>query len=140
MTSYELIVLFAFIVTFITTLLGWIFTYRSQRKTHQEIARLAEQIQSMMREMFENDAPRYLDNDILSLSTEEMKDLTLWYSKAKVWFLKGKGTAVDWENKHLREEIALPIRQKLANARNELDIKNAFDLRKVKPQSDDGDV
>ena len=79
----------------------------------------------------------FLDSDKL-LSTEEMKDLTLWYSCAKRWFLKGKGTAVDWENKHLREEIALPIRQKLANAKNELDIKNAFDLRKVKPPNDVG--
>ena len=136
MTSYELIGLFAFIVMFIATSVGWIFTYRSQRKTQQAIAKLAEQIQGMMAQMLEVDAPKYLDSDMLFLSTEEMKDLTLWYSKAKAWFLKGKGTAVDWENKHLREEIALPIRKKLANAKNELDIMYAFDLRKAKPPSD----
>lgn len=138
MTSYELICLFASIVTFLITLTGWIFTYRSQRKTQQAIANLAEQIQGMKRDKFEDDAPKYLESSILLLSTEEMKDLTLWYSKAKTWFLKGKGTAVDWENKYLREEIALPIRQKLANAKNELDIKNAFDLQKSKPPRNDG--
>ena len=137
MTSYELIGLFAFIVTFITTLVGWTFTYRSQRKTQQAITKLAEQIEDMMRGSLEDDAPKHLDSNLL-LSTDEMKDLTLWYSKAKSWFLKGKGTAVDWENKHLREEIALPIRQKLANAKNELDIQNAFDLRKAKPPRDRG--
>lgn len=136
MTSYELIGLFAFIITSITTLVGWIFTYRSQRKTQQAIAKLSEQIQVMIGDKYEDDAPKYLDSDILLLSPEEMKDLGLWYTKAKAWFLKGKGTAVDWENKHLREEIALPIRQKLANAKSELDIKNAFDLRKAKPPSD----
>ena len=81
----------------------------------------------------EDDAPKYSDSNTLLLSIDEMNDISLWYSKARVWFLKGKGSAVDWENKHLREEIALPIRQKLAAARSELDIKNAFDLRKAKP-------
>lgn len=64
----------------------------------------------------------------LELSADELKDLALWYSKAKAWHLKGKGAAVDWENKHLREEIAAPIRIKLADAKNELDIVQAFEL------------
>lgn len=63
-----------------------------------------------------------------SLTPDELKDLTLWYSKAKAWHLKGKGNAVDWENKHLSEEIAAPIRVKLAQAQNELDIVKAFEL------------
>jgi len=136
MTSYELIGSFAFIVVFITTLVAWIVTYRTQRKTQQEIAKLAEQIHDMMGDTYEANISKYLDSD-KSLSIEEMKELALWYSCAKRWFLKGKGTAVDWENKHLREEIASPIRQKLAIATTELDIKNAFDLRKAKPPSDD---
>ena len=80
------------------------------------------------------DAPKYS-----GLSAEELKDLALWYSKAKTWHLKGKGNAVDWENKHLREEVAAPIRMKLANAKNELDIMHAFSLHNAKPTSD-GDV
>jgi hypothetical protein len=42
MTNSELISLFAIIVTLLTTLIGWIFTYRSQRKTQQEVAKLNE--------------------------------------------------------------------------------------------------
>lgn len=80
----------------------------------------------------------------VELTPDEVKDLSLWYSKAKSWNLKGKGNAVDWENKHLREEIAAPIRQKLADARNELDIVKAFEIgRRSKPapvavRNDDG--
>ncbi len=62
----------------------------------------------------------------LDLSADELKDLALWYSKSKAWFLKNKGSAVDWENKHLREEIAAPIRLKLAEAKTEFDIMAAF--------------
>ena len=65
----------------------------------------------------------------LDLSADELKDLALWYTKAKAWQAKGKGNAVDWENKHLREEVAAPIRMKLAEARNEYDIMQAFEMR-----------
>ncbi len=64
----------------------------------------------------------------LDLSADELKDLALWYSKAKAWHLKGKGNAVDWECKYLREDVAAPIRLKLAEAQNELDIADAFKL------------
>ena len=75
----------------------------------------------------------------VTLSPDETKDLALWYSKAKAWSIKGKGTAVDWENKHLREEIAAPIRIRLADAKNELDIVKAFEIGKHhdKPAQDD---
>ena len=136
MTNSELISLFAFMITFITTLAGWIFTYRSQRKTQQMIAKLEEQMQDMMGHIPKDDAPKYSDSSMLLLSADELKDLSLWYSKAKAWHLKGKGNAVDWENKHLREEVAAPIRLKLADAKNELDISHAFDLRNDKPASD----
>lgn len=63
-----------------------------------------------------------------SLTPDELKDLTLWYSKAKAWHIKGRGNAVDWENKHLSEDIAAPIRAKLAQAKSELDIVKAFEL------------
>lgn len=62
------------------------------------------------------------------LTPDETKDLALWYSKAKAWNLKGKGNAVDWENKHLRESIAATIRLKLADAKTELDIVKAFEI------------
>jgi hypothetical protein len=67
--------------------------------------------------------------DTIPMSPDETKDLALWYSKAKAWHLKGKGNAVDWENKHLRESIAAPIRLRLADAKNELDIVKAFEVK-----------
>lgn len=78
----------------------------------------------------------------VTLSPDETKDLALWYSKAKAWSIKGKGTAVDWENKHLREEIAAPIRIRLADAKNELDIVKAFEIGKHhdKPVQDDSAI
>ena len=78
----------------------------------------------------------------VTLSPDETKDLALWYSKAKAWSIKGKGTAVDWENKHLREEIAAPIRIRLADAKNELDIVKAFEIGKHhdKPAHDDSAI
>lgn len=71
----------------------------------------------------------------LDLAADELKDLALWYSKAKAWHIKGKGNAVDWENKHLREEVAAPIRLKLAAAKNELDIMQAFELHETETQT-----
>lgn len=70
------------------------------------------------------------------LTPDETKDLALWYSKAKAWNLKGKGNAVDWENKHLRESIAAPIRIKLADAKTELDIVKAFEVKNAAPKAD----
>lgn len=67
--------------------------------------------------------------EAVELSPDETKDLALWYSKAKAWNLKGKGNAVDWENKHLRESIAAPIRLRLVDAKTELDIVKAFELK-----------
>ena len=66
------------------------------------------------------------------LTPDEIKDLALWMSKAQAWHSKGKGGAVDWENKHLREEISAPIRLKLAAAKSPLDIVKAFKIGKVK--------
>ena len=73
------------------------------------------------------------------LTLDETKELTLWYSKAKAWSLKGKGFAVDWECKHLRQPIAEAIRVKLADAKNELDIVKAFEIGKMtkSPAHDD---
>lgn len=76
----------------------------------------------------------------VTLSPDETKDLALWYSKAKAWNIKGKGNAVDWENKHLREEIAAPIRMRLADAKNELDIVKAFELRRNEKARDDAAI
>ena len=109
MTNSELISFFAFMILFITTLAGWIFTYRSQRKTQQTIAKLEEQMQDMTGQIPKDDRLEYSDSVISLLPADELKDLSLWYSKAKAWHRKGKGNAVDWENKHLREDIAAPI-------------------------------
>lgn len=64
-------------------------------------------------------------NESADLSPEEMKDISLWYSKAVAWFGKGR-SAADWSNKHLRESIALPIRQRLATAATLEEVKAAF--------------
>lgn len=66
----------------------------------------------------------------VSLSADEIKDLALWYDRAKQWFPKGK-SAVNWECKDLREEIAAPIRLKLAEAKTEADIISAFSLNET---------
>jgi hypothetical protein len=73
----------------------------------------------------------------VKLAPDEMKDLALWFSKAKAWNTKGKGNAVDWENKHLREEVAAPIRLALAEAENELDIVKAFEIGEIEDARDD---
>lgn len=72
----------------------------------------------------------------LQLSAEEIKDLALWYDRARQWNAKGKGTAVDWENKHLPESLAAPIRLKLASAQNEADISAAFNIRETPATAD----
>lgn len=64
----------------------------------------------------------------LGLSADDIKDLALWCEKARAWQAKGKSSAVDWENKHLSETIAAPIRLKLAQAQTEADITAAFDF------------
>lgn len=69
-----------------------------------------------------------LVQDTEPLTPDETKDLALWYSKAQAWHAKGKGGAADWENKHLRETIAAPIRSKLMAAKNSLDIAKAFKI------------
>ena len=66
--------------------------------------------------------------DSPALTPDETKDIALWYSKALAWHSKGKGGIADWENKHLREEIAAPIRLKLATATNEAEITRAFEI------------
>lgn len=76
-----------------------------------------------------------IEESMLLLTMEDIKDLVLWFSTANRWFSKGKGCAVDWEKKHLREEIALPIRQKLKDAKSEQDIMDSFPLMYVKQDS-----
>jgi len=61
------------------------------------------------------------------LLPEEMEDYLLWRQKAIAWGRKGK-SAVDWENKNLRETITESIRLKLRSATNEAEIKKAFEL------------
>lgn len=61
------------------------------------------------------------------LSPDEMGDLATWFEKAKAWHKKGK-SAADWENKNLREEIAAPVRAKLATAKTMDDIQAAFQI------------
>jgi hypothetical protein len=61
------------------------------------------------------------------LTTEMLKDLHAWSQRALDWHKKGK-SAADWECKALPDEIADVIREKLNNAKNEIDIRRAFEL------------
>jgi len=76
MTNSELISLLAIIITFLTTLVGWIFTYRTQRKTQQEIVKLNEKF-SIEREKRQyklnklNDLETWFDEG-MKLSMDEM--------------------------------------------------------------------
>lgn len=78
-------------------------------------------------------------NATMSLTPDEMKDLALWYSKAVSWHAKGK-SAQDWECKHLREDIAAPIRAKLKTAASEAEIKAAFEMPKSPAVKDDAEL
>jgi hypothetical protein len=64
----------------------------------------------------------------VTLDADMIKDLALWKDIAVRCFRKGKGTAVDFECKALPEEYAAPVRLRLAEAKNELDIIKAFDV------------
>lgn len=130
----------------------WVMSVLGVDLDEEQEAELEEIINSRVKEEETTTAPEMLDpkdepptqetdtqDTAVSMSPDETKDLALWYSKAKAWNLKGKGNAVDWENKHLREEIAAPIRVKLADAKNELDIVKAFEIgkaRKEQPHDD----
>lgn len=104
-------------------------TKEEEKKQEQEqAAAQMEQDAQLQREAIASKKPAATPAKSFDLSADELKDLALWYDKAKSWHLKGKGAAVDWENKHLREEVAAPIRLKLAEAKNELDIMQAFAL------------
>ena len=83
---------------------------------------VAEQGEPVVAESEEEQEPK----KSFDLTADEIKDLALWYDRARQWHAKGKGTAVDWECKHLRETIAAPIRLRLADAKNEGDIAAAF--------------
>lgn len=67
----------------------------------------------------------------ITLNADEVKDLALWRQMATRFFRKGKGMASDFECKALSEEIAGPIRVKLAEAKNELDIVKAFEINQT---------
>jgi Phage portal protein len=74
----------------------------------------------------QSSAPAEKPIKAIVLSPDEMKDLTVWHDKAKAWWKKGKSGYVDWENKHLPESIAAPIRVRLAAVKSEADISQAF--------------
>lgn len=105
--------------------------------TEEEAAMLDEVIadkENAKKEVDENigKEPEYIEQTKpVNLSPDEIKDLALWHTKAAAWFKKGKSGYVDWENKNLREEIAAPIRAKLAIAKSEDDIAKAFELDTV---------
>jgi hypothetical protein len=79
----------------------------------------------------QDDTEETSDEQSPALTPDETKDIALWYSKALVWHSKGKSGIAEWENKHLREEIAAPIRLKLVAAKNEAEITKAFEIKQA---------
>src|SRR3990172_1328255 len=86
------------------------------------VAEQGEPVETELEEKQEPEEPK----KSFDLTADEIKDLALWYDRARQWHAKGKGTAVNWECKHLRETIAAPIRLRLADVKSEGDIAAAF--------------
>ncbi len=87
MTNSELISLFAVIVTFLTTLVGWMLTYRSQRKTQQEIANL---------------------NEKFSIEREKRQYKLIKLNDMEGWFNEGMKLAMDEMAQVYRKSIENP--------------------------------
>ena len=126
------------IAAFVMDFMGVDLDEEQEHELEEIVKGVDEKVEDLTETPTEDYQPEMPEEEV-TLTPDETKDLALWYSKAKAWNLKGKGNAVDWENKHLREEIAAPIRAKLADAKTELDIVKAFEVgkRKTKPQNDD---
>lgn len=61
----------------------------------------------------------------ISLSAEQIKELNLWRQIAERNDRKGKGRAIDFECKHLPEDVQIDIRKKLAS---DMDVAQAFEI------------
>jgi hypothetical protein len=105
---------------------------KEQRTQLDDILKRKEEDRAKMDEQLEqsNQVPEDADmededEETKTLDAEALKELALWYSKARQWYPEGKST-VEWETKHIDESIAAPIRVKLADAQSEQDIVDAF--------------
>jgi len=77
----------------------------------------------------------------VNLTPPMMTDLKTWCDMAKRFYSKGKPIPIDFECKALPEEMALPIRDKLRNAKTELDIIKAFEVKDIITElADSGDL
>lgn len=108
----------------------------SEKDTQAEQNRLMqEEALNKPAEPVEKPAPQFR---AVVLSPDEMKDLALWYDKAKAWHKRGK-SAADWESKHLRQEIVDSISAKLQDAKTMDAIEKAFVINEAeekKPTED----
>jgi hypothetical protein len=68
---------------------------------------------------------------VVNLSPESIKDLALWRQMALRFLKKGKALPIDFEAKALPEDVAAPIRLKLAEAKTEAQVNKAFDFSEV---------
>lgn len=110
-------------------ILGYDLTDEEEKMLDEIIAEKEKSIKEMDEQMKdeEQEEEQPVKKLVIIPSPDEVKDLALWHTKAVVWYKKGK-SAVDWENKCLREDIAAPIRAKLRAAKNADDVTNAFAL------------
>jgi len=67
----------------------------------------------------------------IHLTPPMMTDLKTWCDMSRRFYGKGKEIPFDFECKALPEEIAAPIRKKLHEAKNEVDIIKAFEISDV---------
>jgi hypothetical protein len=85
MTNAEAISLVAITATFLTTLVGWIFTYRSQQRTQREIANLQEQF---------------------STEREKRRYKLARLDELEVWFDEGQKLSMDEMGRYFKKSIA----------------------------------
>jgi hypothetical protein len=64
----------------------------------------------------------------MTMTPDMQKDVVLWRQMAQRFYRKGKPLPIDFECKALPEEMAAPIRAKLAAAQDELAIVKAFEI------------
>lgn len=72
----------------------------------------------------------------VQLDAQQIKDLDLWRQVAVRNHSKNKGNAVDFVCKSVPDYMSMPIREKLKNANNELEILKAFEITGQSEQTD----
>ena len=101
-----------------------------EQETRQEEDREMER--ESMEQQDEQPQPRQVvTTRSVHLTPPMMTDLKTWCDMSRRFYGKGKEIPFDFECKALPEELAAPIRQKLRDAKSELDIIKAFEISDI---------